>query len=124
MNRRNLRNYACIAVAALSGVLEAPRLAHAPLGAVSADIAGAVTKVAAAVTGKHMGFDTNVYPGDSAMDAWKQSGEYEWVGYYLSAPCHSDDSWSGTRSQAADRTVGGWPSSTSASRRGARATSP
>ena len=46
-----------------------------------------------------MGFDTNVYPGDRAMAAWKQSGEYEWVGYYLSAPCHSDNSWSGTRSK-------------------------
>ena len=106
MNRRNLRNYACIGLAAVSGALEAPRLAHAPLGFATTDmigvpsaVAGAVTKVAANVTGKHLGFDTNVYPGDRAMAAWKQSGEYEWVGYYLSAPCHSDDSWSGTRSK-------------------------
>jgi hypothetical protein len=45
----------------------------------------------------HVGFDTNVYPGDRAMDAWKRTGVYEWVGYYLAAPCHSDDSWSGKR---------------------------
>lgn len=45
----------------------------------------------------HVGFDTYVYPGDSAMDAWKRSGQYDWVGYYLAAPCHSDDSWSGER---------------------------
>src|SRR3954466_5171250 len=45
----------------------------------------------------HVGFDTNVYPGDKGMDAWKRSGLYEWVGYYLAAPCHSDDSWSGKR---------------------------
>ena len=106
MNRRNVRNYAFIALAALSGALEAPRLARGSFGGAAADMtgvssafAGAVTKVAASVTGKHMGFDTNVYPGDRAMAAWKQSGEYEWVGYYLSAPCHSDKSWSGTRSK-------------------------
>jgi hypothetical protein len=106
MNRRNLRNYACIALAAISGALEAPRLARGPFSLATADmagapsaIAGAVTKVTASVTGKHMGFDTNVYPGDRAMAAWKQSGEYEWVGYYLSAPCHSDDTWSGTRAK-------------------------
>ncbi|HEY4304241.1 MAG TPA: glycoside hydrolase domain-containing protein [Gemmatimonadaceae bacterium] len=106
MNRRDIRSYVLIALAAVSGALEAPRLMHAPLSIASAEIAGvpsgiagAVTKVAASVTGKHMGFDTNVYPGDRAMDAWKRSGEYEWVGYYLSAPCHSDDSWVGTRSK-------------------------
>jgi hypothetical protein len=47
----------------------------------------------------HVGFDTNVYPGDRAMDAWKRTGLYEWVGYYLAAPCHSDDSWSGKRAK-------------------------
>src|ERR1700759_611109 len=106
MNRRDYRNYACIALAALSGILEAPRLARGSFGVATADmigvpsaIAGAVTKVAASVTGNHVGFDTNVYPGDRAMAAWKQSGEYEGVGYSLSAPCHSDDSWSGTRAK-------------------------
>ena len=106
MNLRSLRNYLLMGAAAVSGVLEAPRIAHEPLSTVSTELtgapsalAGAVTKVAASVTGSHMGFDTNVYPGDRAMDAWKQSGQYEWVGYYLSAPCHSDDTWSGKRAR-------------------------
>lgn len=106
MNRRTIRNYVLMAAAAVSGALEAPRIARDPLSMVSSDItgapsaiAGAITKVASSVAGSHLGFDTNVYPGDRAMSAWKQSGEYEWVGYYLSAPCHSDDSWTGKRSR-------------------------
>jgi hypothetical protein len=59
----------------------------------------AVNRVTAAVTGRHLGFDTNIYPGDKAMDAWKRSGAYEWVGYYLGAPCHSDESWTGKRAR-------------------------
>jgi len=53
----------------------------------------------AAVTdaGPYHGFDTSVYPGDRAMRAWRASGKYDWVGYYLSAPCHKDDSWMGKR---------------------------
>ena len=46
----------------------------------------------------HPGFDTSLYPGDAAMRAWLAPGSpYEWVGYYLPAPCHSDASWSGRR---------------------------
>ena len=44
-----------------------------------------------------LGFDTFSYPGDEAMRKWKESSPYQWVGYYLPAPCHKDDSWSGTR---------------------------
>src|SRR3954468_8219561 len=106
MNRRNLRNYACILLAAVSGALEAPRLARAPFSAATAEmvgvpsaVAGAVTRVAASVTGKHVGFDTNVYPRDRAMAAWKQCGEYEAVRSCLSAPCRSGDSWSAARSK-------------------------
>jgi hypothetical protein len=43
------------------------------------------------------GFDTTRYPGDSAMRIWRDSGRYDWVGFYLPAPCHKDTSWSGTR---------------------------
>lgn len=43
------------------------------------------------------GFDTNAYPGDAAMRAWRDESPYEWVGYYLPAPCHRDASWSGRR---------------------------
>src|SRR2546423_4800881 len=47
----------------------------------------------------HPGFDTSIYPGDAAMTAWlKPNSPYEWVGYYLQAPCHRDPSWMGKRS--------------------------
>jgi glycoside hydrolase-like protein len=46
----------------------------------------------------HPGFDTSIYPGDVAMSAWLKPGSpYEWVGYYLQAPCHRDASWMGKR---------------------------
>ncbi len=48
--------------------------------------------------GPHLGFDTFAYPGDDAMRAWLEADKpYRWVGYYLSAPCHNDDSWEGKR---------------------------
>ena len=48
---------------------------------------------------KYLGFDTNRYPGDAAMHAWRHApnAPYSWVGYYLPAPCHKDKSWSGKR---------------------------
>lgn len=52
-----------------------------------------------ASSGRHLGFDTSKYPGDDAMQAWRDDGSYEWVGYYLPAPCHRDASWSGKREQ-------------------------
>jgi hypothetical protein len=46
----------------------------------------------------HPGFDTSIYPGDAAMRAWlAPSSPYEWVGYYLAAPCHGNTSWLGRR---------------------------
>ncbi|NUO64086.1 MAG: DUF1906 domain-containing protein [Gemmatimonadaceae bacterium] len=45
----------------------------------------------------HPGFDTAIYPGDAAMVAWRAGSPYEWVGYYLAAPCHRDPSWTGKR---------------------------
>ena len=48
--------------------------------------------------GRHLGFDTYTYPGEESMRAWKQAEKpYQWVGYYLEAPCHIDASWSGKR---------------------------
>jgi len=95
-----------LVIAALSASIEAPRLATQPLGRATVELAGAssaigdaVEHVASNVAESHLGFDTNRYPGDKSMAAWRQSGEYEWVGYYLQAPCHSDDSWSGTRAR-------------------------
>jgi hypothetical protein len=57
-------------------------------------------------TNNHPGFDTSIYPGDASMSAWLKPGSpYEWVGYYLQAPCHRDPSWMGKRSTL---TAMGW----------------
>lgn len=46
----------------------------------------------------HLGFDTYSYPGDETMLAWRdESVPFEWVGFYLPAPCHKDASWTGKR---------------------------
>ena len=45
----------------------------------------------------HPGFDTSFYPGEEALRVWRQASPYEWIGYYLPAPCHRDSSWVGTR---------------------------
>lgn len=100
----SFRNAVVLAAAAISASLESPRLAHAPIRDATAELTSAPSAVAQTVAHlvsrtNHLGFDTNIYPGDKAMDAWKQSGEYEWVGYYLAAPCHSDTSWSGKRAK-------------------------
>ena len=47
--------------------------------------------------GTYPGFDTNEYPGDDVMKKWLDAGPYRWVGYYLPAPCHKDQSWVGKR---------------------------
>jgi glycoside hydrolase-like protein len=68
-----------------------------------ASIGDAVTTVSNNIAqnlsgGPHLGFDTFAYPGDEAMRAWLTADKpYKWVGYYLSAPCHPDDSWEGKR---------------------------
>jgi hypothetical protein len=62
-------------------------------------VAGASATIVANLSeGPHLGFDTFAYPGDDAMRAWlKADKPYRWVGYYLSAPCHPDDSFEGKR---------------------------
>ncbi len=106
MNRKRLRNGAVLAFAAISASVSAPRLARIARTPIHIDtaelaatnvIADAVERVSDNISESHLGFDTNVYPGDKAMAAWKESDTYEWVGYYLEAPCHKDDSWKGTR---------------------------
>ena len=47
--------------------------------------------------GRHLGFDTYAYPGEDVMRAWRAEAPYEWVGYYLPAPCHKGRSWMGKR---------------------------
>jgi len=43
------------------------------------------------------GFDTWRYPGDDAMQVWREASPYRWVGYYLLSPCRRDSSWVGRR---------------------------
>ena len=112
MTFKTFRNGLMLAIAAVAASLEAPRLAKGSLSHAAeslADVPGAiddaVVQLAANVNGSYLGFDTNIYPGDAAMNAWKKSGEYEWVGYYLPAPCHKDESWSGKRARLVDN---GW----------------
>jgi hypothetical protein len=64
-------------------------------------LADAPVRLAAAVERamdeQYIGFDTNIYPGDRTMKIWADEGTYDWVGYYLPAPCHRDRTWSGKR---------------------------
>ena len=80
MTRKHVRNALMLAIAAVSASLEAPRIARQPLALVAETMVDApraideaVATVAANVTGTFVGFDTNIYPGDKAMDAWKRS---------------------------------------------------
>lgn len=47
----------------------------------------------------HPGFDTSLYPGAAALQAWRASSPYRWIGYYLSSPCHRETSWAGRRTE-------------------------
>jgi hypothetical protein len=117
MNLKAVRNALMAVIALGAASLEAPKLAasyfaHEPLAAAASGIAAApnaltnaTATIVASVRPSHLGFDTNIYPGDGAMDAWRTSGEYEWVGYYLKGACHSDGSWSGNRARLTDS---GW----------------
>jgi hypothetical protein len=44
----------------------------------------------------YAGFDTSAYPGDSAMQVWKSTSPYSFVGYYLRSDNHPNGSWLGT----------------------------
>jgi len=88
---------------------------------ISAAVASATENIAGDFSdaGPHLGFDTFAYPGDDAMQAWLTADKpYSWVGYYLSAPCHTDDSWEGSVTPS-PTWAGAWQSSMLASRRGA-----
>jgi hypothetical protein len=62
-----------------------------------ADLSGSPLLEEITDRGPYLGFDTSDYPGDAAMQAWREQAGYDWVGYYLQAPCHKDASWSGKR---------------------------
>src|SRR5687767_13900615 len=81
---------------------ESTRLTLGEVTATLPDIPLTLVKTAAAPEpeteeGPYLGFDTYKYPGFDALSAWKRAGTYKWVGFYLPAPCHKDDSWSGRR---------------------------
>jgi Domain of unknown function (DUF1906) len=80
---------------------------HNPVSEIGDAVAEASALVVRNVRGgSHLGFDTYAYPGDDAMRAWRDdSVPYEWVGFYLRAPCHQSDSWSGKRATLTDM---GW----------------
>jgi hypothetical protein len=97
-------NSIALAGAGALSILAAPLIVRSPVADAARDFARAThsisdptTQLASIVTGKHLGFDTSEYPGDDAMLKWKRAAPYEWVGYYLPAPCHRDPSWSGKR---------------------------
>src|SRR5438128_5871693 len=104
-----VRAAALTTAALVSAVLAVPSVQSTPVGQVAAAVSEApatlVKSVEQAVERQYLGFDTNIYPGDRAMAAWARDGTYDWVGYYLEAPCHRDDSWSGKRDTLSDM---GW----------------
>ena len=102
--RRSLTLISAIAIAAAFGACSG----EGPTGLLpSASDAAPSTKVELEFLGKmvganepegtYPGFDTNEYPGDDVMQKWLDAGPYRWVGYYLPAPCHKDQSWMGKR---------------------------
>ncbi|HKO16444.1 MAG TPA: glycoside hydrolase domain-containing protein [Gemmatimonadaceae bacterium] len=96
---------AAAVVLGIGGRGGAPLRVTDPTATIAQELTTGVRTVAANATGRHLGFDTSKYPGDDAMQAWREDGSYEWVGYYLPAPCHKDDSWSGKRAMLQDM---GW----------------
>jgi hypothetical protein len=96
-----VRAGALAAAALTSAVLAVPQAGSSAAGEFASAIAEApmqlVKSVERAVEQQYLGFDTNIYPGDNTMAVWAKDGTYDWVGFYLPAPCHRDDSWSGKR---------------------------
>ena len=97
-SRQRLAALLALATAGISvGEPFAARSVTAVVAAAVPDVPGKLLK-AVRQSESYLGFDTNVYPGDRAMRAYRDGNTpYEWVGYYLAAPCHKDHSWSGKR---------------------------
>jgi len=49
------------------------------------------------------GFDKRDFPGLGDMEVWYASSPYEWVGYYLPAPCFLGTPWAGHRQELIDQ---------------------
>ena len=113
MRTRLLKTLVAIPIASVFVATNAGQLTQSP-AALAASIAGelpsTITDVAngekASRPGRHLGFDTYKYPGDEVMLAWRHRDvPFEWVGYYLPAPCHEGKTWVGKRERLADM---GW----------------
>ncbi len=85
----------------ITAVLAVPIAQSPPTTGFGETLAEAPVRLAAAVERavdeQYLGFDTNIYPGNRTMKIWADEGTYDWVGYYLPAPCHRDRTWSGKR---------------------------
>jgi hypothetical protein len=49
------------------------------------------------------GFDKRDFPGLHEMEVWYATSPYEWVGYYLQAPCFAGTVWTGHRQELIDQ---------------------
>lgn len=111
MRKRLIQTLVAASVAATFVATNWPRLTGSPVELVTGaagELPQTVTEVAEKVSrpGKHLGFDTYAYPGDEVMRAWRHADvPYEWVGYYLPAPCHKGRTWVGKRERLASM---GW----------------
>jgi hypothetical protein len=113
MRKRFISTLVATAVAAAFVITNAPRLMESPVAAAAAvvnELPKQITDLASDAkegrAGRHLGFDTYRYPGDDVMRAWRHDDvPYEWVGYYLPAPCHDGRTWVGKRERLADM---GW----------------
>jgi hypothetical protein len=114
--RRTLATALVGAVAVGFGITQGPSVGRAPLDVAADAITEAVqapqelatlaSNGKASVPGRHLGFDTYAYPGDEVMRSWRHADvPYEWVGYYLPAPCHKGRTWMGKRERLAEM---GW----------------
>lgn len=70
---------------------------QSPAPVVQTTTASVPDPIRSVVRNAHPGFDTRRYPGDAALRVWGASSPYEWVGYYLVAPCQTGASWVGKR---------------------------
>ena len=114
MRKRYISTLVATAIAAGFVTSNAVLLTKSPFqapGVIGDELASTIAEVAAGGDvidakanreGRHLGFDTYAYPGDDVMRAWAHASvPYEWVGYYLPAPCHDGTSWVGKRERLA-----------------------
>jgi hypothetical protein len=102
MRRRFIQTLVAVPVASVFVASNAGQLTGSPAPFVTV----VATGEKASRPGRHIGFDTYAYPGDEIMQAWRHRDvPFEWVGYYLPAPCHDGRTWVGKRERLADM---GW----------------